>query len=69
VLRIVKPGGIASITVNADAYVVDGYRAKFDTLVADGTCSLVEERDEAYIIARDVRSRIVVLRKNRDVER
>jgi len=69
VLRIVKPGGIASITVNGDAYVEDGYRAKFDTLVADGICSLVEERDEAYIIARDVRSRIMVLRKSHNADR
>ena len=63
VLRIVKPGAIASITVNADAYEADGYRAKFDALVADGVCAIIEERDEDYIIARGIRSRIVVLKK------
>ncbi len=63
VLRIVKPGGIASITVNGDAYIADGYRAKFETLVADGVCSIVEQRDEEYIIARGIRSLIVVLKK------
>lgn len=64
VLRIVKPGGIASITVNGDAYVADGYRAKFDALVADGACTILEERDEDYLIARGTRSRIVVLKKS-----
>jgi SAM-dependent methyltransferase len=63
VLRIVKPGGVASITVNADAYIADGYAEKFDTLVADGVCSIVEQRDEEYIIARGIRSLIVVLEK------
>ena len=69
VLRIVKPGGIASVTVNADAYIEDGYRAKFDALGTDGACTIIEEHDEAYIIARDVRSRIVVLRKTGAAER
>ena len=64
VLRIVKPGGIASVTVNGDAYVADGYRAKFDALVAEGRCTIVEERDEEYIVAHGTRSRIVVLRKS-----
>ena len=63
VLRIVKPGGIASITVNADAYIADGYRAKFDALVADGVCTIVEQRDEEYIVTRGIRSLIVVLKK------
>ncbi|MCG8512403.1 MAG: class I SAM-dependent methyltransferase [Rhodospirillales bacterium] len=63
VLRIVKPGGIASITVNGDAYIADGYGAKFETLVADGVCIIVEQRDEEYIIARGIRSLIVVLKK------
>ena len=64
VLRIVKPGGIAAITVNGGAYVEDGYRAKFDQLVADEICDIVDERDEDYIIARDIRGRVVTLRKN-----
>ena len=64
VLRIVRPGGIASVTVNGDAYVADGYRAKFDALVAEGRCTIVEERDEEYIVAHGTRSRIVVLRKS-----
>lgn len=63
VLRIVKPGGVVSITVNGDAYAADGYRAKFDALVAEGRCAIVEERDEEYIVAHGIRSRIVVLRK------
>lgn len=63
VLRIVKPGGIASVTVNGDAYIADGYRAKFETLAADGVCTIVEQRDEEYIIARGIRSLIVVLKK------
>ena len=63
VLRIIKPGGIASITVNGDAYVADGYRAKFDALAASHACAIVEERDEDYIVARNIRSRIVVLKK------
>ncbi|MBL6946784.1 MAG: class I SAM-dependent methyltransferase [Rhodospirillales bacterium] len=64
VLRIVKPGGFASISVNADAYVADGYRAKFDSLVSNGICAIIKERDEDYIIARGIRSRIVVLKRN-----
>ena len=63
VLRIVAPGGIASITVNGDAYVADGYRARFDALVDAGACSILEERDEEYIVSRGTRSRIVVLKK------
>ena len=63
VLRIVKPGGIACITVNANAYVEDGYRDKFDQLVADGRCDILEEREEDYIITTGVRGRIVVLRR------
>ncbi|MBE0533795.1 MAG: class I SAM-dependent methyltransferase [Rhodospirillales bacterium] len=63
VLRIVKPGAIAGITVNGDAYVEDGYRAKFDQLVKDGICTIVNERDEDYIIARSIRGRVVTLKK------
>ncbi len=63
VLRILVAGGIAAITVNGDAYIEDGYRAKFDRLAASGLCTIVEERDEDYIVARGIRSRVVVLRK------
>jgi predicted TPR repeat methyltransferase len=63
VLRVVKPGGIAAITVNGGAYVEDGYRAKFDRLVADGVCAIVDEHDEDYIVARGINGRIVTLRK------
>ncbi len=64
VLRIVKPGGIAGITVNGGAYVEDGYRAKFDQLAADGICAILDEREEDYLIARDIRGRVVTLKKN-----
>ena len=64
VLRIVKAGGIAAVTVNGGAYVEDGYRAKFDQLVADGICDIVDERDEDYIVARGIQGRVVTLRKN-----
>jgi len=63
VLRIVKSGGIASITVNGGAYVEDGYRAKFDDLVASGKCAIMEEMDAEYIIDQGINSRIVVLKK------
>ena len=64
VLRVVRPGGIAAITVNGGAYVEDGYRAKFDRLVAEGVCAIVEEHDEDYIVARGIRGRVVTLRKH-----
>jgi len=63
VLRIVTPGGIASITVNGDTYVENGYRARFDQLAADGKCAILEEADAEYILDRDINSRIVVLKK------
>jgi len=63
VLAMIKPGGIASITVNADAYVKDGYRAKFDDLVVSGACKILEERQADYIVEQEVHSRIVVLQK------
>ena len=64
VLRIIKPSGIAGITVNGSAYVEDGYRAKFDQLVADGVCAILDEREEDYLIARGIRGRVVTLRKS-----
>jgi len=63
VLSVMKSGGIASITVNADAYIDDGYRAKFDALVNAGACKILEEKQEDYIIDHEVHSRIVVLQK------
>jgi len=63
VLRLVKPGGLACITVNGDSYLADGYGAKFDSMVADGLCTIYDEREEEYMIARNIKSRIVILKK------
>jgi SAM-dependent methyltransferase len=40
VLRLVRPGGLCVVMINVDAYVSDGYEAKFDQLVKDGRCRI-----------------------------
>ncbi len=63
-LRMLKPGGIACITIHQDIFESNGYSEALRQLVGDGLCAIVEEKQEAFIMKPDIHLRIVTLRKS-----
>ena len=61
IVRLVKPGGVALIVVNAEAFVEEGYQAKLDSLEELGRIVQVAFREEEIVSANHVRGRILTL--------
>jgi predicted TPR repeat methyltransferase len=59
---LVKSGGLICISVNADAYVADGYAEKLGDLEARGRITILGNAERDYIPRTGVRGRVVSFR-------
>lgn len=61
VLRIIRPGGIACISINERIYLSHGYERAFADFKAQQLCKIVEIRDTEYVPAENIGAKTAVL--------
>jgi len=61
VVRLVKPGGLAMIMVNAEAFVGDGYQAKLDALEEHGRIVQLGWSEHVVVETGAVKGRLLTL--------
>ncbi|MBB4285941.1 class I SAM-dependent DNA methyltransferase [Roseospira goensis] len=61
VLRIVRPGGLVTVTVNDGVYDAEGYDAALAALAAAGRATVVDTRRADYLVKEGIGARVVTL--------
>lgn len=61
VLRLVRPGGLAVVMINVEAFKADGYASKFEALEKAGRCRLKATEDGILFGKTGLKGRIMVL--------